>query len=29
MIVSGGENVYPRALENALGEHPDVGRVRF
>jgi len=24
MIVSGGENVYPRALENALGEHPDV-----
>ncbi|MGD1110499.1 MAG: AMP-binding protein [Mycobacterium sp.] len=24
MIVSGGENVYPRAVENALGEHPDV-----
>lgn len=24
MIVSGGENVYPRALENALGRHPDV-----
>jgi acyl-CoA synthetase (AMP-forming)/AMP-acid ligase II len=24
MIVSGGENVYPRALENALGEYPDV-----
>jgi acyl-CoA synthetase (AMP-forming)/AMP-acid ligase II len=24
MIVSGGENVYPRALENALAEHPDV-----
>ncbi|BBZ11311.1 acyl-CoA synthetase [Mycobacterium branderi] len=24
MIVSGGENVYPRAVENALTEHPDV-----
>ena len=24
MIVSGGENVYPRALENALADHPDV-----
>ena len=24
MIVSGGENVYPSAVENALGEHPDV-----
>jgi acyl-CoA synthetase (AMP-forming)/AMP-acid ligase II len=24
MIVSGGENVYPRAVENALGEHPAV-----
>jgi acyl-CoA synthetase (AMP-forming)/AMP-acid ligase II len=24
MIVSGGENVYPRALENALSEHPGI-----
>lgn len=24
MIVSGGENVYPRALENALSGHPEV-----
>jgi acyl-CoA synthetase (AMP-forming)/AMP-acid ligase II len=24
MIVSGGEKVYPRALENALAEHPDI-----
>ncbi|MFV0495106.1 AMP-binding protein [Mycobacterium sp.] len=24
MILSGGENVYPRALENALSGHPDV-----
>jgi acyl-CoA synthetase (AMP-forming)/AMP-acid ligase II len=24
MIVSGGENVYPRGVENALAEHPDV-----
>lgn len=24
MIVSGGENVYPRALENALASHPDI-----
>jgi len=24
MIVSGGENVYPRAVENVLAEHPDV-----
>jgi acyl-CoA synthetase (AMP-forming)/AMP-acid ligase II len=24
MIVSGGENVYPRALENALAEHSDI-----
>jgi len=24
MIVSGGENVYPRAVENALAEYPDV-----
>jgi acyl-CoA synthetase (AMP-forming)/AMP-acid ligase II len=23
-IISGGENVYPRAVENALAEHPDV-----
>lgn len=27
MIVSGGENVYPRALENALTGHPDVAEV--
>lgn len=24
MIISGGENVYPRALENALAAHPDI-----
>ncbi|GAB16485.1 putative fatty-acid--CoA ligase, partial [Gordonia effusa NBRC 100432] len=24
MIVSGGENVYPQAVENALGEHPAI-----
>jgi len=24
MIISGGENVYPRALENALAEHPGI-----
>ncbi|MGE5697081.1 MAG: AMP-binding protein [Candidatus Sericytochromatia bacterium] len=24
MIISGGENVYPRAVENALSEHPDL-----
>lgn len=24
MIVSGGENVYPQAVENALAEHPEV-----
>jgi acyl-CoA synthetase (AMP-forming)/AMP-acid ligase II len=24
MIISGGENVYPRAVENALAEHRDV-----
>jgi acyl-CoA synthetase (AMP-forming)/AMP-acid ligase II len=24
MIVSGGENVYPGAVENALAEHPDI-----
>ncbi|OBA84043.1 acyl-CoA synthetase [Mycobacterium sp. 1164966.3] len=24
MIVSGGENVYPRALENALAQHPGI-----
>jgi acyl-CoA synthetase (AMP-forming)/AMP-acid ligase II len=24
MIISGGENVYPRAVENALAEHPEV-----
>lgn len=24
MIVSGGENVYPRALENTLAAHPDI-----
>jgi len=24
MIISGGENVYPRTVENALAEHPDV-----
>jgi acyl-CoA synthetase (AMP-forming)/AMP-acid ligase II len=24
MIVSGGENVYPHAVENALAEHPDI-----
>lgn len=23
-IVSGGENVYPRAVENALAEYPDI-----
>ena len=27
MIVSGGENVYPCALENVLAQHPDVGSV--
>jgi fatty-acyl-CoA synthase len=27
MIVSGGENVYPREVENALFEHPAVGDV--
>lgn len=27
MIVSGGENVYPRAVENALTEHPDVADI--
>ena len=25
MIVSGGENVYPQAVENALAQHPDIG----
>ncbi len=24
MIISGGENVYPRAVQNALAEHPDI-----
>ena len=24
MIISGGENVYPRAVENALAEHPNI-----
>jgi acyl-CoA synthetase (AMP-forming)/AMP-acid ligase II len=24
MIISGGENVYPRAVENALAEHPEI-----
>jgi acyl-CoA synthetase (AMP-forming)/AMP-acid ligase II len=24
MIVSGGENVYPRGVENALADHPDI-----
>ena len=24
MIISGGENVYPRAVENALAQHPAV-----
>jgi acyl-CoA synthetase (AMP-forming)/AMP-acid ligase II len=24
MVISGGENVYPRAVENALAEHPDI-----
>ena len=24
MIISGGENVYPRTVENALSEHPNV-----
>jgi acyl-CoA synthetase (AMP-forming)/AMP-acid ligase II len=24
MIISGGENVYPRAVENALAEHPAI-----
>ncbi|OOK68432.1 AMP-binding enzyme family protein [Mycobacterium kansasii] len=24
LIISGGENVYPRAVENALAEHPGV-----
>ncbi|MEY8018655.1 AMP-binding protein [Mycobacterium servetii] len=24
MIISGGENVYPRAVQNALAQHPDV-----
>ncbi len=27
MIVSGGENVYPRALENALAEHADIAEI--
>lgn len=27
MIVSGGENVYPRAVENALAEHPDIADI--
>lgn len=27
MIVSGGENVYPRAVENALVEHPDIADI--
>src|SRR6476619_2324684 len=24
ILVSGGENVYPRAVENALAEHPEI-----
>lgn len=27
MVVSGGENVYPIELENAIGEHPDIAAV--
>lgn len=27
MIVSGGENIYPREIENALFEHPDIADV--
>lgn len=27
MIVSGGENVYPRAVENALAEHPGIADI--
>jgi len=27
MIVSGGENIFPVEIENALAEHPDVARV--
>jgi len=27
MFVSGGENVYPPAVEDAIAEHPDVGEV--
>jgi long-chain acyl-CoA synthetase len=27
MIVSGGENVYPVEVEEALAQHPDVGQV--
>ncbi|WP_067899347.1 class I adenylate-forming enzyme family protein [Nocardia vaccinii] len=27
MIISGGYNVYPAVVENALAEHPDVGEV--
>jgi acyl-CoA synthetase (AMP-forming)/AMP-acid ligase II len=27
MIICGGENVYPRAVENALAEHPDVADI--
>ena len=27
MIISGGENVYPAEVENALAEHPAVGDV--
>ena len=27
MIVSGGENIYPAELENALQAHPDIGEV--
>jgi acyl-CoA synthetase (AMP-forming)/AMP-acid ligase II len=27
MVITGGENVYPREVEAVLAEHPDVGEV--